>query len=82
VLAGSARHWNFEIRGVVRRDRRLRWSAIPGTNASSNTLLTCGACDVRSATDARNQWPIRLGMDSELSPLKYVVETAIFIHYR
>ena len=29
--------------------------------------------DVRSATDARNQWPIRLGMDAELSPLKYVV---------
>ena len=29
------------------------------------------------ATDARNQWPIRLGMDDELSPLKYVVETAI-----
>ena len=44
----------------------------PVTNASSTTLLTCGACDVRSATDARNQWPIRLGMDAELSPLKYV----------
>jgi hypothetical protein len=26
-------------------------------------LLTCSPCEVTSATDARNQWPIKLGMD-------------------
>ena len=81
MVAGSARLWNFEIRGVVRRDRKLRWSAIPVTKASSTTLLTCGACDVRSATDARNQWPIRL-YERRTEPAQVRCGNGDIIHYR